>query len=150
MTATNHTITGILIASVVKEPLLALPIALISHLVLDMLPHYGGKKLSQKSKSFKIMLAVDCGVAASILLLVAAAQPTGWLLMVSCGILAASPDLLWLPNWLRTLSGKKLKPRNKLENFLGRIQWCERSWGWMVEVVYYAAALTLLVPRLSV
>ena len=150
MTATNHTITGILIAAVVKEHAVALPAALASHLLLDMLPHYGGKKLSQKSKRFKIMLAVDCGVAASILFLVAAAQPTGWLLMVSCGILAASPDLLWLPNWLRMLAGKKLKPRNKLEYFLGCIQWCERPWGWIVEIVYYVAALMLLLPRLSV
>ncbi len=148
MTATNHTITGVIVATVIANPLLALPVALASHLVLDAMPHFGSKELSHTDKKFFYIVGVDAFVAATLLLLTAGFQPTNWLLMVACGVTSASPDLLWLPYWVAELRGRPKKP-SQVYRFLGWIQWCERSWGWTFEAVYFCLALILFVPALS-
>ncbi|MFZ1324307.1 MAG: hypothetical protein WAQ57_04090 [Candidatus Saccharimonadales bacterium] len=43
MHTVNHAAAGAGIALAVRQPLLALPLALASHFVLDALPHYGKK-----------------------------------------------------------------------------------------------------------
>jgi hypothetical protein len=149
VTATNHTATGILIGAVITQPYLAIPAALASHVVMDALPHFGGD-ISHTAKRFKIYLAIDCGMAASLLALVFAAAPTGWLLMLVCGIVAASPDLLWIPFWIDELRGKKRRKGNRVTRFLSWIQWGERRWGWTIELVWFAVAayfVLRLLPR---
>lgn len=147
MTATNHTATGALIAAFLPNPLVAVPAALVSHLVLDMLPHYSGKEAHTDRKFFYV-LGGDAITASTLLLLIFVAQPSHWLLMIICGVVAASPDLLWLPYWLAELKGQTRMP-SRLYGFLGRIQRYERPWGWIPETVYFLGILYLLVPALS-
>lgn len=149
MTASNHTVTGALIGASISHPLLAIPIALGSHIVLDALPHFGGN-ISHTSRNFKVYLALDAALAASVLFLIMAAQPTNWLLMISCGVVAASPDLLWIPFWIDELQGKARRHANRLNRFLSWIQWGERPWGWIIEAVWFGGAIYFLVQRLSV
>lgn len=40
MTATSHAIVGTVIAAKVGNPYIAVPIALLSHVILDMIPHW--------------------------------------------------------------------------------------------------------------
>ena len=51
MTATNHVATGVLIAVVVPDPWVALPLAFASHFVCDALPHFD-MQLPIKSRKF--------------------------------------------------------------------------------------------------
>lgn len=147
MTASNHTITGTLIAASLPNPAVALPLALASHLVLDMLPHYGGD-ISHLDRRFKIIVGSDAFVALATLTFVFFTQPAHWLLMISCGIVAASPDLLWLPYWIAELNHKH-RPFGKVSRFLSRIQWGERTWGWIFEVMWFVPALYLLIRYLA-
>lgn len=51
MTATGHAVIGTVIASQIGDPVLAIPIALISHLAADLFPHWDpGTNRHQKSK----------------------------------------------------------------------------------------------------
>lgn len=143
MTATNHTLTGALIVGAVANPLVALPLALGSHFVLDALPHYGGA-ISHTTTKYKFILATDCLMAASVLSLIVITRPEHWVLMFLCAVVAASPDLLWLPYWIDDLKGKP-RELSKLARFLGWIQWAEKPWGWPFELAWFSAAGYVLI-----
>ncbi|MDQ5972291.1 MAG: hypothetical protein QG553_450 [Patescibacteria group bacterium] len=96
MTATNHVVFGALVATVVQNPVIAIPVALASHYALDALPHFDYPVKGHHSLRFFIWLAIDCGIAASILASILLLQPANAGLMIACGIAAASPDLMWL------------------------------------------------------
>jgi len=93
MTATNHALSGALIGLVVTQPLLALPLAFVSHFALDMLPHFGWRSydvVRQKSKFYRYFLSVDALLAALVVLtLVASNAP--WLAII-CVFVAGLPD----------------------------------------------------------
>ena len=128
-------------------PLIALPLALTSHFVLDYFPHFGLD--THTDKKFKIILALDTLVASLILLFILITQPQHWPLLMACAILAASPDLMWLPRWLNELKGKRNRPMNRIELFHSRIQH-EYPWGIFVETVWFvsmAAGLLRLVTK---
>lgn len=135
MTATNHVLTGVLIASVVPNPVVGLPLALLSHFLLDALPHFGMD--SHKTKSFLLYLAIDSGLAASILISVLFLDVNSELYLITGGILAASPDLMWLQPFLTELRGKKTKLKGFVRRFHSNIQWAETSRGWPVEIVWF-------------
>jgi hypothetical protein len=142
MTASNHVVTGAVIAVAVGQPILALPLAFASHFVLDVLPHYGAD--NHTSRLFLYSLVVDMGIAASFLLYLVLQQPDSWLLLFACAVLAASPDLLWLPYWVLELRGKP-KPLGKVAHWLAKIQWGERSWGIIIELVWFAVMMTIFI-----
>jgi hypothetical protein len=136
MTATNHVIAGALIANLVKQPFLAVPLALVSHIFMDALPHFGWKE--HTSGTFAKILFADMFCAGLVLLALVAWHPDNWLLMTACGIVAASPDLLWLYYLMYELRAEP-KPHGPLAHFLARIQWSETitpglpiEFGWLV------------------
>jgi hypothetical protein len=64
MTATNHAITGAIIAVVIDKPVIALPLALLSHFAQDALPHFGyaghgGYREGLKHRSLKYVMLAD-------------------------------------------------------------------------------------------
>src|SRR5690349_19130048 len=107
MTATNHVLTGALIAVVVHNPVVALPAAFLSHFVLDAIPHYGNKKLKIDSSGYRTLLVSDMSLAAYFLAFLLIVQPPYAWLAVACGILAASPDLMWIPDFIAETWHKK-------------------------------------------
>ena len=143
MTATNHTITGVLIGLTVHQPVLAIVLAVLSHFVLDAIPHYSdpvlvGKKLAP-------VLAIDASVALLVLGGLVVLQPQSWLLAVVCGIAAASPDLMWFPLWVRDVLGKPKKSLNIVQRFHSKIQWAEKPYNYPFEIVWFLGSLFLLV-----
>lgn len=147
MTGTNHVLTGVAIGLAVQQPVLAIPAAIASHFVLDALPHYGHDRHS--AKKFLTILAVDGSVIALILISLIAAQPNGWGLALVCDLLAASPDFMWLPNFLRDLSDHHTrKPYDDpITKFHKRIQWAEKPYNWPYEFVWLGL-MTLAVAKL--
>ncbi|MDZ7744912.1 MAG: hypothetical protein U5K77_04130 [Candidatus Saccharibacteria bacterium] len=143
MTATNHVLTGAVLAAAYPNPLVVLPAALVSHVILDALPHYGHE--DHTDRKFLYVLAVDFAIASSFLLSVSFLRPEHWLLIIAASVVAASPDALWLPHWLREITGKPGKAKSKLETFLARIQWAEKPWGWIFEIPWAIAAFVLFV-----
>lgn len=143
MTATNHTITGVLIGLSVHQPVVAIVLAVLSHFVLDAIPHYSDPKLI--GKKLAPVLAVDFSVALAVLGSLLVLRPQYWLLAVVCGIAAASPDLMWFPRWVRDLLGRPGKPLNGVMRFHSKIQWAEKPYNYPYEVVWFLGSLFLLV-----
>lgn len=138
MTATNHVLTGAIIGSRVQPFWLALPLALLSHFILDSLPHYGSH--DHISKAYKIKLYSDMTMAAVVLLAIFITKLPHWPVVAASGIIAASPDLMWLPRWLKELRKEPVPPMNRLAKFHWLIQWGESPYGWPIEIIWTCAA----------
>ena len=141
MTATNHTLTGMLIMAAVPAPIMLIP-AFLSHFVLDSLPHFGAS--NHTHKSFIAILLTDMVLALMLLLFIVLVRPEHWPLYVAGGILGASPDLMWLGPWLNELRSKPKKAFGKVRRFHSWIQWGERSWGMLIELVWLGLGLYIL------
>jgi hypothetical protein len=142
MTAANHALTGAAIAAVVKQPLLALPLAFISHFVCDALPHFG-IDMKFRSKQMYTWLAVDGILAvacAAALLLAGVSNP---LLLAVAGFFAMSPDLAWLYYGLKG----KLEDKSALDllsRFHSNIQWYQKVPGLGVEIIWAVMMFTVI------
>ncbi len=147
--ASNHVMTGAVIGSVVVNPVLALPVAVMAHFALDALPHHGID--DHKSTKFLYVLSIDAGLAAAVLISVIILQPQNWLLIVLCGIACASPDLMWLPRWVNELRGKPAKPFGRIARFHAWVQWAEREtwWGLVAEFVWFCLMFVMLSQTLK-
>ncbi len=141
MTAINHAVIGGLIAVAIPHPTVALPLALVSHFLLDSLPHYYTRKL----KNFFRVFYTDGALVTLFLILLAVFRPDHWLLIAACGLVAISPDLMWIPNGLRTLHKQPRKKLNAILRFHKNIQWGEREWGLFVELPWLVIFSTILI-----
>jgi hypothetical protein len=149
MTATNHMMAGAVVATGVHQPLLVVPLAVLSHFLLDMLPHFGIHEDDVKRRNdhplFRYILVVD--VALTLVLL--AVLPfflkqivNGW--VVAGGMLLAwIPDSVWIHRFVRERRGTIL-PQSLITRFHQRIQWFERPVGIVVELLWFGAMGALL------
>jgi hypothetical protein len=145
MTATNHTVTGMLILAAVPQPVMLVP-AFLAHFVLDSLPHFGAGNHTQKS--FIAILFGDMLLASLLLLGVLMIRPEHWPLIMLGGIACASPDLMWLGPWLRELSGKTKNKFGIFRRFHSWIQWGERTWGIGIEIIWFVIIAGVLAKHL--
>ncbi len=135
MTAANHVVAGAVIATAFKNPVVALPLAFMSHFLLDALPHYGIK--DHTTPKFVYILSLDFAVATSFLLALALLQPQGWQYFLLAAVVSASPDLMWLPRWINELRSRENRPLRGLSKLHSSIQWSERPWGALIEVAAF-------------
>lgn len=150
MTATNHALTGAAIGLAVHQPLLALPLALLSHFVLDALPHFGSKHLRPSQHRFVYYLAAEAGACAAIVLTLAVLHPMGWFMSAVCAFLATSPDFMWIGEFLAACRGQKQPPRRHwVIRFHSGIQWYQKELGAVVELGW-AVAMVLVLAKLVV
>jgi hypothetical protein len=144
MQAINHSLTGALIGLTIANPIVAVPIALASHLVCDAIPHFGGIDGLAGTQRFKIMLIVDALLCGLLVLALILLHPVGWAIPAICAFAAASPDFWNVREFIYAQGGKMYKP-GKTKRFLNYIQWFERPIGMIVEVAWFGAALYLLI-----
>jgi hypothetical protein len=144
----NHAAVGAGIALLVQQPALALPLAFLSHFVLDALPHYGirgdeGYPALFKLRRTVVMVVFDIiGVA----ILTALLWGQAWYVFAAA-VLAVSPDTIWLYRYFGfERFGKKPPKPGPITRFHQNIQWGERLWGVYVEVPF-TIILLLLVAR---
>ncbi len=100
MTATNHALAGAAIGLSITQPVLALPLALASHFVMDAIPHFG-IKFTQSKKNRKIFhsyLLIDAALLATIIISLYLTG-AGWLVF-ACLFLAGCPDFFQAYNYL--------------------------------------------------
>ena len=146
MTGINHALTGALLVAAIDKPLVALPLALLSHFALDAVPHYGDGTGTVKPASRQLQWAirVDTLLVGLFLLAVFIFRPEQWSFIIMGALLGMSPDIMWLPAYVRQRRQMEPKERNWLMRFHQKIQWCERKWGIGVD----AAWLTVMAPLL--
>lgn len=151
MRAINHALTGAIIGLTVGEPLVAVPAALASHYVLDVIPHHGedGDKLKWlRSGRFESLLVIDALLCLGLVLALAFNHPLNWLLAAVCAFVAAAPDFLSINRYIKAREGKKWTG-SWYTVWAGKIQWFERPIGAVVELAWFAGAIVLLAPLLS-
>ena len=150
MTATNHMLTGAVIAAAVRQPLLVVPLAFLSHFILDMFPHFGVAESDSSERNnhplFRAVLTLDLTVLAIALVAVPLlfnSDVPGWVLLL--GMLSAwIPDVVWIAHFYHDHKGHTRKPPIRLTRFHQKIQWFERPPGIITEIIWFAGSLTAL------
>lgn len=141
MTGTNHALTGALIAGVVGNPIVFVPLALSSHFVLDSLPHFGEdyKKRTKLSSGVWVTDAILLAAGLGVLTVT-----SNWLIMIGA-FAAISPDLAWIFRFVFAEKWGSLPPKefNKLNAFHAGIQKFETRKGIYIEVVWFIGAAYL-------
>ena len=145
MTGFSHATTGVVIALAIHNPALAVPLALVSHFVLDAIPHYGDNTLDGTNKVFQRFILVDAVFGFGIAALMFFLMPEHRLLIALCAAMATVPDLMWLPNHLRQIKNQPSKPHNILMRWHSNIQFEHPVWGIAAEVVWAIGMLSFLV-----
>jgi len=150
MTATNHVLTGALIAVTVDRPLLAIVLAFISHYVLDSLPQFGLSDIPEaerdSNQKFVIFVGFDSYITLGLFwlmpfLLQGHANP---LTVFACMAAAQVPDAVWFIRHMRANRHGAYHEQHWTTRFHKFIQWCERSWGVYVELIYLTSIIVLL------
>jgi hypothetical protein len=147
----NHALTGAVIGLAIGKPAVAVPLALASHFICDIIPHYDLQQPDRqklKSRFFQNLLVIDILLCLSLVTILAVFQPLNWFLAAVCAFIAAAPDLAFLKIYLQ---GRRDQPitQGRIVIFTRRIQWFQRPIGWMVEVVWFVGAVLLLAPFLG-
>lgn len=148
MTISNHFATGALIAFAIKQPYLALPLAFLSHFALDVLPHHGVPHVNSLTKLLRkpSFIATETLDLIGIVLLIVLLRDQPYLLLG--GLAAASPDAVWFYRLFRH-RGNTEAGMNRLTHFHNRIQWGEREWGIVIEIVFFIAIFSTLAKILA-
>ena len=148
MTATNHAVTGALIGLSVHNAPLALGLAVVSHFVLDALPHFdmaGTKEDRIASRAFSRQLLLDASMCGLLVLTLFMSGHSSWFLASVCAFLATSPDFMWMPQYIRVQKGQESGvPTDPLRRFHSWIQWKTGANLWWVELLWLVSALVLL------
>lgn len=150
MTATNHALTGAVIALAVKQPVLAVPLAFVSHFILDAIPHFGIHEDDHAKRNshwlFRTVISIDTVLAITMLItipLLASDIISWWVILL--GMLAGiAPDSIWIYRFIRSMRNKLVRPYGRVAKFHQNIQWSEKPWGLSVEVVWMVASLVVI------
>lgn len=124
-----------MVAVAVKEPLIALPLALLSHYLLDMLPHYGLPTWAERRRHILLFTCViTFDVIFSLALFAFLLLHAPWYVFAA-GFLAFAPDIMWLYRYLikGKLGGLPVGHIGRFASFHKRIQKREFSLGLFVE-----------------
>jgi len=150
MMAATHFVVGAAIAKEINNPYIALPIAFLSHFVIDVIPHHQLRKYNpwqhRKEESHKVwdfswplgvqMLALMNLILLSIILLTALQGKLTFIILLG-GFLGVSPDIY---EWSRFALGipEKLPTLHFLHNEKSK-SW-DTIWGILIQVVVFVAA----------
>jgi hypothetical protein len=127
--------TGAVIALVVKQPALAVPLAFLSHFIIDAIPHFGVIEKEIFGRRFNIILILDFLFAVCLMILLAFLFPAHAWIIWACMIAAASPDLMWAYHRLYLM--KRPRRFGIIAKFHSKIQWSQTMPGACVEALWF-------------
>ena len=142
--------TGALIALIVKQPALSLPLALLSHFVIDAIPHYGYGSLPLKvrdiQKHFLGKQIADTYFALGLFWLVPylLRHQQAPIITSLCMLVAFIPDAVWSYQYVMAQRRGSYNPWNWFTRLHKAIQWCERPWGIYVEIIWFKGIVAVL------
>lgn len=136
--------TGALVGVLVHRPALAIPLAFFSHFAVDALPHYGygyvAPHVRDQQKHFLRKQTVDTYLALflSWYLAYSLRNHQTPVVMMFCMLAACVPDAVWAYQYILAHRRGSYMPHGWFARLHKRIQWCERSWGFYVELAWLA------------
>jgi hypothetical protein len=139
---TNHALAGAAIGLVVRRPVPAFVAGVASHLVMDVMLHWGDERLEWEE--FVEVARVDGTVGLAVCASALASAPRGARVPMAAAILGACIIDMEKPS--RHFFGHSPFPAG-FDRFHGRIQ-TERPLGWIVEAVAGATLAGIVVPGL--
>ena len=151
MTVTNHVMAGAIIAVAVQKPELAIPLAFISHFVLDALPHFGRVADNvferNKNKLFRTVVSIDTVLSLSLLVLLPFLlhNKVDWWVTFVCILAAVCPDFVWVYRFFGEIKSRNYKKIGWFSRFHKWIQWGERPWGIILEFFIFGGMATVLI-----
>lgn len=137
MISLNHVLAGTAIGLAVKEPLLAAPLAFLSHFVLDTIPHF---QYSWPGWKFRTIWAIDAITSSLALLLLTWAEPSLAFAILVGGVFAELPDVFWLYERFALKGRQSSFWYFKIHR---TIQWSETQRGLFYEIGYLAILIAL-------
>lgn len=142
MTGFNHALTGAAIGLSLQKPVLIIPAALLSHFVLDVIPHFGGHPVYEWGhRHFFKVIAFDALMCIAVIVgLFVLAPQHAWLGVLGV-VFAMLPDLSLIHYYT------KGKPKHWFHNFHLGIQWFERPPGLLVEAAYLFFILAIILTN---
>lgn len=150
MTATNHALTGAVIALAVKQPVLAVPLAFASHFVLDAIPHFGIHEDDHVKRNshwlFRTVISIDTVLAVAMIITIPllANETVGWWVILLGMLAGIAPDTIWIYRFVRLMRNKLVRPYGRVAKFHQNIQWSEQPWGLNVEILWVIASLVVI------
>lgn len=147
MTSLNHSLTGAAIALAIKRPELSIPLAFASHYALDMVPHFEARDLPKKWPEVFIRFdLIICALAVVFLPFILNPQIPKWVMALSMAA-GAAPDFVWIWRYWRIGNLDKVfaEPMSFLSRWHLKIQWSETLAGILVELIWLAGILTLVI-----
>jgi len=119
MWLTPHTLVGIAIASKIPNPLIAIPLAFLSHFLLDFIPHWT-TTIATRGRDFYIFL-LDFGLGllfgVAFALRAGTFSPEFWLI-ICCAAAANLPDAVRFPHYFMGYNSKILDFWEKLHTWV--------------------------------
>lgn len=144
MTATSHALIGTVIAAKIGNPALAIPLALASHVIADMIPHWDTAVGSVHGKPMKkiftdTLIDISLGFILSYLLITLVFPHTNLLYALLIIIFAQLPDWLMAPYYFL-----KIKFFEFGYNF-GKMtnRDLDKPWGIVTQIVTVSAVILL-------
>ncbi len=138
MTGLNHALTGATVAAAINRPLLSLPAALVSHFLVDMIPHwnYGIKPHTRR----QVVMLADLSLSIALLVVLASTVNATPYIVFFGGLLGILPDFMWMNFFINGNVDVVRRPKNlinRIRKFHLAIQWSETSWGIYVEAAWF-------------
>jgi hypothetical protein len=146
MTGLNHAATGALVAAAINRPLLALPAALTSHFLIDMIPHWD-YKVPGGVNGRKIAMAMDLFLCFLLLLVLSLSVDATLWLIAAGGLLGILPDAMWLRFFMSgrpSISGNPKSMVNRVRKFHFLIQGSESQKGLFIEAAWLPLMVFLI------
>ena len=151
MIAVNHMLVGVTLGVFIQEPLIAGPLAVASHFVLDALPQFGYSPEAELRRYgswyFKLVLISDTTL---VTLLLGTLVYFGRFDLIVFALLAYSPDVLWIYKFVvveKYGTQVATRPLNFFTKFHASIQRFEYPWMFGPEIIFAAALTTAVVMK---
>src|SRR3990167_1274917 len=144
MTATAHALIGASIAVKFVNPIIGIPLAIISHFVADLIPHWdAGTNHRQKSViRLKIEAAIDV-ILGFVLVFVIFRNLVDPVYLFTMVIAAQLPDWIEAPSWM---FGFKVPPFSWLDWLGHKLQSrAQLPWGLVTQIVVVGGLLFMTV-----
>ena len=139
MLITPHVATGVAVGSLLPSPLLALLAGVVSHFLLDMIPHWDPDP--RRRGQFAAFVAVDATLAGVVLLVSLGLYPESQTAILFAAFGAILPDVI--ENLGRILLGRAVPYLSRFHELI-QPKMLDRGRGLILQVIYLAGLLAWL------